>query len=237
MTQWNPWHGCHKISAGCLNCYVYRIDSGFEKDASIVTKTRDFDLPVRKTKKGDYKIPSGNTVYTCFSSDFFLDTADDWRIQAWETIKQRKDLHFFIITKRIDRFNVNLPKDWGEGYLNVTICCTCENQDRADFRLPLFLELPILHKSIICEPLLEKIDLKKWLQPTIEKVVVCGESGAGARVCDYDWVLDIRSQCIEKNIPFHFKQTGANFRKNGKLYRIHRKDQHLQAAKAGLNYL
>ena len=24
---WNPWHGCHKLSAGCMNCYVYRIDA------------------------------------------------------------------------------------------------------------------------------------------------------------------------------------------------------------------
>ena len=30
---WNPWHGCKKISAGCLNCYVYRTDSKYEKDS------------------------------------------------------------------------------------------------------------------------------------------------------------------------------------------------------------
>ncbi|MCB7206753.1 DUF5131 family protein, partial [Dorea formicigenerans] len=23
MANWNPWHGCHKISAGCEHCYVY----------------------------------------------------------------------------------------------------------------------------------------------------------------------------------------------------------------------
>ena len=44
---WNPWHGCHKLSEGCANCYVYRIDDRYERDASEVGKNADFDLPVR----------------------------------------------------------------------------------------------------------------------------------------------------------------------------------------------
>jgi protein gp37 len=236
MNQWNPWHGCHKISAGCQNCYVYRIDSSFEKDASIISKTANFNLPVRKTRKGEYKLPAGETVYTCFSSDFFLEEADDWRIEAWQMIRSRSDLHFYIITKRIDRFEVNLPKDWGSGYDNVTICSTCETQDRADFRLPILLSLPLRHKAITCEPLLEQINLLHWLHPSIEKVIVGGESGDNARVCDYNWVLDIRAQCIEKKVAFHFKQTGARFMKEGRLYEIKRHDQHSQAAKAGIDF-
>ena len=47
MAIWNPWHGCKKISSGCENCYVYRRDMQFGKDSSIVTKTLDFNLPVR----------------------------------------------------------------------------------------------------------------------------------------------------------------------------------------------
>ncbi|MEN6461119.1 MAG: DUF5131 family protein, partial [Syntrophomonas sp.] len=37
MPTWNPWHGCHKISTGCQNCYVYRIDAQHGKDSSIVS--------------------------------------------------------------------------------------------------------------------------------------------------------------------------------------------------------
>ena len=29
---WNPWHGCHKKSEGCLNCYMFRIDARYERD-------------------------------------------------------------------------------------------------------------------------------------------------------------------------------------------------------------
>jgi protein gp37 len=237
MAEWNPWHGCRKISAGCQHCYVYRMDAKFERDASVISRNASFNLPLMKTRYGRYKLQPGEIIYTCFTSDFFLDEADDWRVDAWRMIRIRSDLHFFIITKRIHRFEVNLPIDWGEGYEHVTICSTCENQDRANFRLPILLSLPIRHKAIICEPLLERINLSQWLRPSIESVVVGGESGKNARICDYNWVLDIREQCIKARIPFHFKQTGARFVKDGRLYRIKRPDQHLQAAKAGINWL
>ena len=51
---WNPWHGCHKCSPGCLNCYVYYLDSKHGKDSNIVTKSKtNFDLPLKKDRKGN----------------------------------------------------------------------------------------------------------------------------------------------------------------------------------------
>ena len=70
-TDWNPWHGCTKVSAGCKNCYVYRRDAEFGKDSSIVTKTSSFNKPVRRDRKGRYKVKSEDgIVFTCFTSDF-----------------------------------------------------------------------------------------------------------------------------------------------------------------------
>jgi protein gp37 len=216
---------------------VYRGDARYERDASQVARTKNFDLPVQKNKKGQYKIKGPEVVYTCFTSDFFLDKADEWRISAWEYIGERKDLDFFFITKRIDRFYVNLPKDWGNGYDNVTICCTVENQKMADYRLPIYLDLPIKHKQIICEPLLEDIDFRNYLSGgNIGSILCGGESGNEARICDYEWVLNIRRQAILNKISFYFKQTGAKFVKDGKLYNIPRKYQHAQAAKANISY-
>lgn len=234
--MWNPWHGCHKISPGCKNCYVYRTDARYEKDSSVVNKTNDFSLPVKRTRNGEYKLKPPDIVYTCFTSDFFVPDADEWRAETWQMIKERSDLHFLIITKRIDRFHTGLPEDWGDGYANVTVCCTVENQDRADFRLPIFLNEPIKSKMIVCEPLLEKVNLSPYLNTSIKQVVAGGESGNSARICDYAWVLDIRRQCMEASIPFHFKQTGARFKKDGRLYNIERKSQHSQAKKAGINF-
>jgi protein gp37 len=235
--MWNLWHGCHKISAGCENCYVYRSDKKHDKSSFIVTKTSSFDLPVRKNKYGIYTLQSQDYVYTCFTSDFFIEEADEWRTEAWQMIKRRLDLRFLIITKRIHRFLKCIPDDWGDGYENVTICCTTENQDRADFRLKIFKKVPIKHKMIICEPLLEEIDLSPYLSREIEMVVAGGESGENARICDYSWILKLREQCVENGVSFRFKQTGARFVKDNKLYRIKRSLQHSQAYKAGINYI
>lgn len=150
-------------------------------------------------------------------------------------IKLRSDLKFFIITKRIDRFTSCIPSDWGNGYDNVLIACTVENQEMADYRLPVYINAPIKHKAIICSPLLGKIDLSSYLNDKIELVSVGGESGINARICNYDYVLDIRNQCMGKNINFNFHQTGAFLKKDKKIYRILRKFQHSQAKKANID--
>lgn len=235
--MWNLWHGCRKISEGCRNCYVYRQDANWQKNSSQVTKTAQFNLPVRRDRRGRFKIPSGTTVYTCMTSDFFVAEADVWRAEAWQMMRLRHDLRFIIITKRIDRAAVCLPDDWGEGYENVYICSTCENQERADYRLPILLSIPAKHKSIICEPLLEPIDLTAYLGSEIESVYVGGESGSDARVCDFEWVCSLRRQCDAAGVGFHFHQTGARLLKDGKLYRIRREHQHSQARKADLDTL
>ena len=238
MSIWNPWHGCHKKSAGCLNCYMFRRDAMYEKDSTMVEKTATFDLGIKKKRDGTYKLDSeGGVVYVCMTSDFFIEEADEWRKEIWAMIKERQDLEFYIITKRIERFNVSLPDDWGDGYDNVTICSTCENQEMVDERLPILLSLPIKHKEIISEPMLSEIDINKYLASgQIEHVVCGGESGNNARVCNYDWILKVREQCIKNKVSFYFKQTGANFVKDGKAYKIERKNKLRQAHKAGINY-
>ncbi len=232
---WNPWHGCKKYSEGCKNCYVYRRDESIGKDASIIEKNKDFDLPLKKKKDGTYKIESGTTLFTCMTSDFFLEEADIWRNEAWKIIKERSDIFFMIITKRIARFNECIPEDWGNGYKNVGIICTIENQLQCDIRLPIFKAAPIKYKFIGCEPLLTDIDLEKFLDSSILQVSCGGESGIGARECNYNWILHIREQCIKKGVPFHFKQTGENFIKDGKKYKIERKNQSKQAKKANID--
>ncbi|MDO5536509.1 MAG: DUF5131 family protein [Desulfovibrionaceae bacterium] len=240
MTFWNPWHGCTKISPGCRNCYVYRRDAEFGRDSSVVTKNSTFSLPLARTRSGAYKLqPDGGWVYTCFSSDFFHPDADGWRPEAWSMMRRRKDLNFFIVTKRPDRFFAGLPLDWGDGWENVHLCCTCENQEQTDRRMPVFLELPLRRRSIIHEPMLEAIDIQPWLAKARGRIggVSCGgESGPDARLCDYAWILDTRRQCMANGVPFTFRQTGALFRKDGRIYRIDRRLQEAQARKAGIDW-
>lgn len=234
---WNLWHGCIKISEGCKNCYVFRRDSLYGIDSRIVYKTKSFDLPVKRKRDGSYKIAPGEHIWTCFTSDFFIAEADEWRDDAWKMISQRKDLTFSIATKRIDRVQQCLPDDWNAGYDNLRIFCSVENQKQAELRLPAYKQLPFKKKSIICEPLIGPIDLSQLLKGDwIEKVIVGGESGDNARACNYDWVMEIRNACVQNNVSFIFKQTGTLFVKKGKEYKIDRKHQSWQARKAGINF-
>lgn len=236
MIIWNPWHGCRKISEGCKNCYVYRRDSQFGKDSSVVTKTASFLMPLNKDRKREYKLKD-EVVYTCMTSDFFIEEADPWREDIWKIIKKRKDLSFNIITKRIDRFELCKPMDWGDGYDNVRIYCTCENQEMADYRLPIFLKAKIKHKAIIHEPMLSEINIEKYLEEgDIEEVICGGESGENARLCDYKWILKTREQCLKYKVDFFFKQTGAVFKKGDKIYHIDRKYQMEQAQRANISF-
>lgn len=234
---WNLWHGCHKISEGCKNCYVYRRDSKYDIDSTRVVKTASFAMPVKKDKKGNYKYPSGTIFWTCFTSDFLIEEADEWRKDAWDMIRERSDCQFIFITKRISRLYELLPPDWGEGWENVKIGCTIESNRQAGLRMPCFVKVHAKHKFVCCEPLLEKVDLSPWLASgEIDAVIAGGESGENARECHYEWITYLRSQCVQANVNFSFKQTGAIFVKDGRYYQVPRKLQHAQAVKANINF-
>lgn len=236
MSRWDPWRGCHKHSEGCKFCYIHKGDAKRGVDTNDIVKTPNFIAPIRRTKNGEYRMKTDQTVYFCFSTDFLLADADQWRQECWTMIRERSDLRFLFLTKRIERFMDCIPPDWGDdGYDNVIVGCTIENQRTADARLSIFSTLPIKHKNIICQPLIERVDISKYLAG-VELVVVGGESDMNARPLDYDWVLDIRRQCIEQNVPFEFRQCGTYFINDGKGYKLHVRELCSQARKANINW-
>jgi protein gp37 len=236
MAMWNPWRGCRRLSEGCKYCYIHKGDAKKGVDTGHIVKTGAFDAPVARLKSGAYKMKPGQLVYLCFDADFLIEDADPWRGECWRMIAGRPDLRFLFLTKRIGRFLDCVPDDWGEGYNNVTVGCTVENQARADERLSVFKDLPIRHKNIILQPMLEKIDIAPYLTPAIELVVVGGESDRDARVLHYDWVLDIRRQCMERGVRFQFRQCGTHFLKDGKLYTLKVSELASQARKAAVDW-
>ena len=234
MAMWNPWRGCKKCSDGCLHCYIHKGDAKRNVDTSQIRKTKDFSKPTERQKNGSYKMHAG-MVYTGFSTDFLIEEADEWRPDCWKMMKARQDCTFLFLTKRIERLRDCLPDDWGDGYENVVVCCTVENQKNAERRLSVFRELPIRHKCITAQPLLEDLQIEQYLDG-IELVVVGGESDIHARSLAYDWVLHIREQCIRKNVSFEFRQCGTYFIKDKKLYKLQTKDLCRQAKAAGIDY-
>ena len=236
---WNPWHGCVKFSEGCQNCYMYFLDKMRGQSGAQIYKVKNnFYYPLAKDRQGNYKIKSGEMVRVCMTSDFFLDRADIWREEAWQIMRARSDVVFLLITKRIHRVAECLPKNWNGGWENVFLTVTCENQRRADERIPQLLALPFKHKGIICAPFLGPVSIKKYLADgQIEQVICGGENYNGARPCNFDWVKSLQKECIEANVTFCFMETGTLFIKDRKAYNLPSKRlQSEMAYKLGMNY-
>lgn len=236
---WSPWHGCKKISEGCQNCYMYYLDRIHgNKDGSVIYKTKDMKYPLQRNRDGSYKIKSGEQLRVCMSSDFFLEEADLWREEAWDIIRKRRDVVFFLLTKRADRIEKNLPKDWGDGFPNVLLNVTVENQKRADERIPILLKIPAKHKGIMCAPFIGPISILNYLESgEIEQVIVGGENYDGARPCHFEWVQSLQKECVNKGVKFCFIETGTNFVKDGKRYLLKSKElQARMAYKSGMNF-
>ena len=221
---WNPWYGCHKVSEGCRNCYMYREMAHYGRDPSHVQRSKTtFRDPLKWAKvarrKGErYK------VFVCSWSDFFIEEADPCRDEAWEIIKQTPELTYMILTKRPERLLEELAVVSVNGWItypfsNIWLGVSVEDQRTADIRIPLLFQVPSVKRFISCEPLLSELLISHWFTSSVNSqlgytifgldwVIVGGESGPNARPCHPDWVRSIRDQCIVAGVPFFFKQWG-----------------------------
>ena len=238
MIIWNPWHGCHRISEGCLHCYMYTLDARRGIDTSRVYRTQNFDLPLARTRAGDWKIPAGVELFVGLSTDFFVEEADPWRPAAWDIIRCRPDVAFRLLTKRAHRIRECLPPDWGDGYENVMFQVTTENQARADERLPILLDIPAKHRGFMAAPLIGPVDAERHLATGLIEQVLCGgENYDGARPCHHEWVASLSAQCRRRDVQFDFIETGTVYVKDGKTYHLPDKRlQSRQAHRSGLSH-
>lgn len=214
---WNPWEGCTKISPGCENCYAeYNADKRFHRV--------DWGPKgARRRNVGPWMDPylwnrealqSGQRrrVFCASMADIFDDhpsIEDEWREHIWQTIRDTPCLDWLLLTKRPHHFSRYLPGDWGDGYRNVCLMVTAENQECAERRIPLLLETPAAFRGLSVEPLLGPVDLSSWID-RLDWVITGGESGHKARPMNPNWVREIRDLCgAHPKVSFFFKQWGC----------------------------
>lgn len=150
---WNPWHGCVKCSEGCQNCYMYFLDRMRDQNGAEIYKTKSgFSYPLQKDRTGHYKIQSGEQIRVCMTSDFFLEEADPWRAEAWDIMRQRSDVVFFLLTKRPQRVRKCLPPDWGSGWDNIFFNVTCEISAAPMSAFPFCLTCPSSTRASCARP-------------------------------------------------------------------------------------
>lgn len=132
---------------------------------------------------------------------------DAERGKLWPLIENTKHLDWLLLTKRPE--NIAKMAPWANNWpANVWIGTTVEDQESADKRLPHLAEIPAAVRFISAEPLLEEIDIGQWLDKSLHWVITGGESGPHARPSSPSWFRRLHIQCMQADVPFHFKQWG-----------------------------
>jgi protein gp37 len=201
-TSWNPFVGCTKLSPGCKNCYMFRIETDFGRNPKVVRRTGD------KIFYAPLKWEEPDLILTCSMSDWFHPDADQWRSEAWRIVRQTPHLIYRILTKRPERILGHLPEDWGpSGYENVWLAVSVELQQYVS-RMDILRTIPAKLRWVSAEPLLGPLNLDltgfKW-------VVAGGESDREApRPSDPQWFRDLRDQCARERKAFLFLSHGGS---------------------------
>lgn len=218
---WNPWRGCTKVSPACDNCYAERGMKRWGQDFGKITigKTT-WDAPLR------WKKP--RRIFVCSWSDFFHPSVPQGaRTDACAVMEAAPRHTYMLLTKRAENIMPMIrASGWGCGLPdNVWIGVTAENQEQADRRIPLLLQVPAKVRFVSCEPLLGPVRLSPvggikiagghWGVKAMRKdggglswVICGGESGPNARPMRPGWARALRDQCAAAGVPFFFKQWG-----------------------------
>jgi len=218
---WNPISGCSPISHGCQNCYAARMAKRLAGRCGYPA-----DDPFRVTLHQDkmnepllWKKPK--RIFVCSMGDLFHDNVADSALdQIFQTIFTSMRHTFIVLTKRpermLDYFNHFL---WGKIPDNLWVGVTAENQEWADKRIPILMEVQAKVRFVSVEPMLGPVDLTPWLPhfldfsyttdpPRLDWVIVGGENGHRARPMNLEWVRLLRDQCVQAGTPFFFKGWG-----------------------------
>lgn len=206
---WNPITGCTKCSAGCLHCYAETFAKRLQamgneryKNAFQVTVHRDiFERPLEWQKP--------KMIFVNSMSDIFHEDIPEQDILDLFDVMNRANWHTFqVLTKRADRMlELSDSINWTD---NIWMGVSVENRDAID-RCERLKQTGAKIKFVSAEPLLESIvdiDLDG-----IDWLIVGGESGAGSRPMDEEWVIELRDKAKENEVAFFFKQWGGTRKK------------------------
>lgn len=206
---YNPWQGCQKVSPGCDHCYMYRDKRRYGQDPEKVVRSAPatFRKPL-KWNADAKKVGAIRRVFVASWADFFAREADPWRAEAWEIIRACDSLIFQILTKRHARIADCLPADWGDGWPNVWLGVTGENQEWADRRWAALAKVSAVARFVSYEPAIGPLSIAAWATVP-DWLIIGGESGPHARPFDLAWARSVRDQCASAGVALFFKQAGA----------------------------
>ena len=204
----NPWWGCVNVSPGCDNCYA----EAFAKRTGHAVWGKDSGRRFFGDKHWAAPMKWQGRVFCASMADVFEmnHALDDERERLWALIEATPHLTWQLLTKRPENVNRMAPGRWLQEWpAHVWIGTTCEDQTRANLRIPRLLDVLAPTRFLSCEPLIGPVKLGDALYGGIRWVIAGGESGPGHRPMDLDWPRSIRDECDEAGVAFFFKQVGG----------------------------
>jgi protein gp37 len=210
---YNPWIGCTKVSPGCIHCFAEKCDKlrGYTDDGWGPGKPRHrtkTHADVMKWNKALENTGRRERLFCASLGDIMDDEIDpSWRSDLWTLIESTPNLDWLLLTKRPQNYAKFLPRSWFlDGFPpNVWIGTTAENQEYADLRMPLLIQIPAVVRFVSAEPLISNIDFSPWISQ-LDWIIVGGESGHHFRTMNPEWATNIRDQCQAHDVAFFFKQ-------------------------------
>jgi protein gp37 len=232
----NSWEGCQKVGPGCDHCYAETRNARFGGGTAINwgpgaprrrTSPANWRKPLAWNKAhAEFFAAHGRRqrVFCASLADVFDNAVDPaWRRDLFDLIELTPNLDWLLLTKRIGNVFEMVSRakchDWLAGRKNVMLGATIVNQEEADRDIRKLLATPAARRFLSLEPLLGQVNLEGIPSritaeafgremPTIDWVIVGGESGPGARPMHPDWARSLRDQCVAAGVPFLFKQWG-----------------------------
>jgi protein gp37 len=201
---------CTPCSPGCDHCWALAMERRFKPEFKNQIKTHPERLKRFNTRKPK--------VFSIWNDLYHVSVPDSFQCEAYKKMILNKQNTYLILTKRpavmakfLSPETCFSKPDFPHIWHGLTVC----NQQEADEKIPVFLKVPgRLFLSI--EPMLGPINLDEtcgsswcWRDGAIQSVILGGETGAGARPMNPDWVRSVRDQCAAAGVPFFFKSWGA----------------------------
>ncbi len=224
-TTWNPVLGCSKVSSGCTNCYAERMakrlasiaeasDTAGRSMGRTALYRRVVDERGRWNReilinsdalKDPYRWRTPRIVFVNSMSDLFHEKVPFSFIQQVFTVMSQNERHTFqILTKRPDRAAELAPQlVWSP---NIWMGTSVEDR-RVIERVETLKRIGAFVRFLSIEPLLGPLPVLDLEE--IHWVIVGGESGPNARPLKKEWVVSIRDNCLDAEVPFFFKQWGG----------------------------
>ncbi len=183
--SWNPVTGCTPISEGCRNCYAARMAKrlagrcGYPKDEPFKVTLH----PERLEEPFSWRKP--RRVFVCSMGDLFHpDVPEKFIYDIWDVMVKNRQHTFLILSKRPDRMKSfiervmanrmdyaymlgNTPegkevRKWAQRPIqNIWLGVTAENQEQADKRIPVLLQIPAAVRFVSVEPMLGPVNLTR----------------------------------------------------------------------------